>query len=116
MECAECGATLPGEETCQDRFHAVLAAEWHNPELARMHGLTVLTYHVQHPSLTKPWYQAAAYDALRRSFGEGRDWSDVLMEGRREGTAQRRVKAWKQAYAGSTMPPEVVTSPVPGEM
>lgn len=59
MECAECGAMLPGDETCQDRFHALLAAEVRNPELLHVHGLTVLTYHLQHPSLTKPWYQAA---------------------------------------------------------
>jgi hypothetical protein len=50
--CAECGASLPGGETCRDRFHALLAAEAENVDLARIHGLTVLTYHLQHPSLT----------------------------------------------------------------
>jgi hypothetical protein len=37
-----------------------------------MHGLTVLTYRVQHPHLTKPWYQIEARDALRRVFEGGR--------------------------------------------
>ena len=42
MRCAECGADLPGDETCQDRFHALLLAEQHSREAAEMHGLTVL--------------------------------------------------------------------------
>src|SRR5689334_15156205 len=108
MECTECGALLPGDETCQDRFHALLAAEVRNAELMHVHGLTVLTYHLQHPSLTKPWYQAAGYDLMRRMFEPGCDWLEVLMEGRRRGTAEREVARWKQAY-GSVMPPEIVT-------
>jgi hypothetical protein len=115
MECTECGAILAGDETCQDRFHALLAAEVHNAELMHVHGLTVLTYHLQHPSLTKPWYQAAGYDLMRRLFEPGRDWFDVLMEGRRRGTAEREAARWKHAY-GSVMPPEVATQPVAGEM
>ena len=34
MRCAECGADLPGEESCIGRFHALLAAEWEHPEAA----------------------------------------------------------------------------------
>jgi hypothetical protein len=114
MTCAECGADLPGDETCLDRFHALLAAEQHSVEALQMHGLTVLTFHLQHPSLTKPWYQVAGYDTMRRSFGEGRDWLEVLAEG---GMKQRHanVARWK-ATVGPVMPPEIVTSPVPGEM
>jgi hypothetical protein len=32
MRCVECGAELTGAETCLDRFHALLAAEWDHPE------------------------------------------------------------------------------------
>ena len=32
MECGECGAVLPGEETCLERFHALLAAEQDSQE------------------------------------------------------------------------------------
>ncbi|MEW6635486.1 MAG: DUF5946 family protein [Actinomycetota bacterium] len=46
---AKLSSELPGEETCIDRFHAMLAAEWEQPETAEMHGLLVLTYHAQHP-------------------------------------------------------------------
>lgn len=114
MTCAECGAALPGDETCQDRFHALLAAESDNAELARMHGLTVLTYHVQHPSLTKPWYQEAAYDILRRSFGAEEDWWEVLQEGRRYFHSDT-FQQWKREY-GPVLSPEIVTHPIPGEL
>ena len=114
MTCAECGAKMQNNETCRDRFHALLAAESYNAELARMHGLTVLTYHVQHPSLTKPWYQEAAYEVMRRTFGQGIDWWEVLSEGRHY-TNSAAFQQWKRNY-GSTLSPEVVTRPVPGEM
>ena len=106
MRCAECGADVPNNETCLDRFHALLAAEAENEELRRMHGLTVLTYHLQHPSLTKPWYQLFGAHVLQRVFGQGEDWGDVLMEihprriGRRADAAVARLKAAE----GPTMP------------
>lgn len=114
MECGECGAVLRGDETCQERFHAILAAEQDSQELARMHGLTVLTYHVQHPSLTKPWYQEVGYDLLRRSFAPRQDWWRVLEEGRPY-LHSSRFQEWKRAY-GPALAPEIVTGPVPGEL
>jgi hypothetical protein len=118
MRCEECGAVVPGDETCLVLFHALLAAEVDNEELRQMHGLTVLTYHLQHPSLTKPWYQVFGARVLQRVFGQGEDWDDVLMEihprriGRRADTAVARLKA----AAGPTMPIWVVTHPVAGEL
>lgn len=53
MRCAECGAALPGPETREGRCRALLAAEVENAEVARMHGLTVRTDHLPHPSRTK---------------------------------------------------------------
>ena len=50
-----CGAVLPGDEGSTARFHLLLAAEQHYPESAAMHGLFVLTYYAQHPSLSKLW-------------------------------------------------------------
>ena len=111
MRCVECGATLPGGETCLDRFHALLVAESDNRELAQMHGLTVLTYHLQHPSRTRPWYQALGYEALRRIFGQGQAWPAVL----RELGRQDNVDRWKAAV-GPALPPEIVAGPVPGEL
>ncbi len=118
MRCNECGAEIEGDETCLARFHALLAAEVDNEELRRMHGLTVLTYHLQHPSLTKPWYQQFGARVFQRVFGQGEDWGDVLMEthprgiGRRADAAVARLKAG----AGSTMPNRVVLHPIAGEV
>jgi hypothetical protein len=118
MRCSECGADLPDEITCLDGFHALLAAETDNAELRGMHGLTVLTYHLQHPSLTKPWYQRFGKQVMRRVFSDGEDWGDVLMEthprriGRRADADVARLKA----TGGSTMPEWVVSRPIAGEM
>jgi hypothetical protein len=118
MRCDECGADLPGPATCLDHFHALLAAETVNTELRALHGLTVLTYHLQHPSLTKPWYQVYGKDVMRRVFEDGEDWGEVLMEthprriGRRADDAVARLKA----AGGAAMPEWVVTEPVAGEL
>ncbi len=131
MRCGECGAALAGEETCFERFHALLAAEAQNAELRRMHGLTVLTYHVQHPSRTKPWYQVFGAEVMRRAFGRGEDWTEALaaVAGRpggfdRERERWRQVgpqKGWERALnerkatARAAMPAWVVAEPIPGE-
>ena len=83
-----------------------------------MHGLTVLTYHLQHPSLTKPWFQRFGADVFQRVFGQGEDWGNVLMEthprriGRRADAAVARLKA----AGGPTMPDWVVSQPIAGEL
>jgi hypothetical protein len=114
MKCAECGAEWPGEDGCRERFHELLAAEVNSVEAQRMHGLTVLTYHTQHPSLTKPWYQVTAYEGMRRIFGEGRAGDDWLQIMRYEWT-QSSVKKIKAA-GPAEMPPDIRTEPVEGEM
>jgi len=79
MRCGECGAEFSGGETCLARFHALLAVEGDNEELRQMHGLTVLTYYLQPPTLTKPWYQIFGAGVLQRVFGQGEDWGEALM-------------------------------------
>ena len=119
MRCDECGADVPGAETCLDRFHTLLAAEVANEELRQMHGLTVLTYHLQHPSLTKPWYQVAGAETMRRVFGMGEDWLSVLMEGHPRGVGRNRaaaIIAQRKATAGAAMPDWVLYDPIPGEL
>ena len=118
MRCEECGADPPGEANCLDSFHALLAAETDNAELRDRHGLTVLTYHLQHPSLTKPRYQMLGKQVMRRVFADGEDWGDVLMEthpgriGRRADAEVARLKA----AGGSTMLAWVVGRPIAGEL
>ena len=118
MRCQECGADPPDRSTCLDYFHALLAAETGNAELRAMHGLTVLTYHFQHPSLTKPWYQTFGKEVMRRVFADGEDWGDVLMEthprrvGRRADAEIARLKT----AGGSAMPEWVIARPIVGEL
>jgi hypothetical protein len=118
MRCDECGANPPGETTCLDHFHALLAAETEHADLRGMHGLTVLTYYLQHPSLTRPWYQIYGNEVMRRVFADGENWDDVLMEthprriGRRADAEIARLKA----AGGSTMPAWVITQPLAGEL
>jgi hypothetical protein len=119
MRCSACGVDLPGEEACLDRFHALLAAEVGNEELRRMHGLTVLTYHMQHPSLTKPWYQITGAEWLQRIFGQGESWGDVLLEDHPRGVGRQRSAAAiakRKAAAGTAMPGWVALEPIPGEL
>lgn len=119
MQCQECGAELPTTGACIDRFHALLAAEAHNDELRRMHGLTVLTYYLQHPSLTKPWYQHYGRETMRRIFGQGEDWQAVLLESHPRGVGRQQSAAAiarLKAAGPKTMPDWVVTGPVPGEL
>ena len=119
MRCDECGAELPSSETCLDRFHALLAAEADSEALRQMHGLTVLTYYMQHPTLTKPWYQIFGAEAFQRIFGQGEPWLDVLLEEHPRGVGRRRSAAaitQRKANAGKTMPPWVITQPIPGEL
>ncbi len=83
-----------------------------------MHGLPVLTYYLQHPALTKPWYQRGAARVMQRVFAEGEHWGDVLMEthprgiGRRADAAVARLKA----AGGPDMPDWVVSHPIAGEL
>lgn len=109
--CVECGADLPGAETCFDRFHAVLAADHEGiPEAFAAHGLFVMTYHGQHPSRVKPWLWAAHRERMREIFGRGRDWRVVLAENRRPGVVDRL----KLATMAEETP--VVGEPIVGEL
>ncbi len=106
MHCTECGADLPGEETCLDRFHALLAAEKPGNEAAQMHGLTVLTFMMQHPvSGNAPaWYPAAGRMMLHEMFGRGRGPHAVLAE-MRQRTADADWRARVVAAYGAEQQP-----------
>jgi hypothetical protein len=99
VECRECGAILPGDEGCIDRFHLLLAAEQHYPEAAAMHGLFVLTYYAQHPSLSKLWLRGCQREVMREIFGQGRDWREVLAWPTSRQRRQYAVDQQKERFA-----------------
>ena len=107
---------MPGEQKCADRFHLLLAAEQHYPEAAAMHGLFVLTYYAQHPSLSKkPWLRAAQREALREIFGEGVGWREVLSWPEDRARRQEAVDRAKRRFARVPETPPI-GNPVEGEM
>jgi hypothetical protein len=53
-KCPECGAAWTDGQTCEDQFHQMLFWEAEYPEYGEAHHLTVLCYHLQHPSLYSP--------------------------------------------------------------
>ena len=100
-------------------LHVLLAAEADIDELRRMHGLTVMAYCLQHPSLTKPWFQEYGAEVLRRVFGQGERWPDVLLEAHPRGVGRRQAEAAisrLKSGASPTMPDWVITRPIPGEL
>ncbi len=109
VRCSECGAEPPGDETCIDRFHALLAAEQDHPEAAEMHALFALTYYAQHPSLCKPWLRAAQRETMREIFGQGREWREVLVWPRDRRLRQEAVDQLRTRYSGEAHAPAAGT-------
>ncbi len=69
--CPECGAAWSDEATCTDYFHQLLFWEDENPANWEVHHLTVLCYHLQHPSLYAPTGLQHAKGLLVRFVDEG---------------------------------------------
>jgi hypothetical protein len=121
MRCRECGAELPGDETCLDRFGALLAAEIDDEgnmtEAWKAHGLTVMTFYLQHAGgsgYTKRYMVEAAEKAMRQIFEEGRDQADILPVGQR--AARQRAVAEMKAAPGAHDPITTIIGPLPGEL
>ena len=52
--CPECASSWPGGITCREYFEQMLGWEFEHPEINTVHHLTVLCYHLQHPSSYSP--------------------------------------------------------------
>ncbi len=52
--CPECYSLQTSGVTCQEHFHTLLYWESEIPAYGDIHHLTVLCYHLQHPSLYSP--------------------------------------------------------------
>lgn len=69
--CPECGATWHEGQTCQDYFYQMLYWENEYPGHGEVHHLTVLCYHLQHPSLYSPQGLREAMHLLTTFVEEG---------------------------------------------
>lgn len=121
MRCNECGAELPGDETCTDRFGALLAAERdENGDFtvaARVHGLTVMTFYLQHAGgigYTKRYQVEFAQKAMRRMFIEGEDQAVVFPTDQR--AARQKVATDAKAAPGAHDPITEIRGVQSGEL
>ena len=75
--CSECNNPLTDSLTCQEHFHQLLFWENEVPEYGEVHHLTVLCYHLQHPSLYSPEGLAYARKLLADFLVHGLSPADV---------------------------------------
>jgi hypothetical protein len=121
MKCNECGADLPGDETCTDRFGALLAAEMDADgkptEAWYVHGLTVMTFYLQHAGgigYTKRYQVEFAEKAMRRIFVDGEDQADVFPTDQR--AARQKAATAAKAAPGANAPIKEIRGIQPGEL
>lgn len=91
--CPECGSVWHDEETCQQHFHQMLAWEHENPANWAVHHLTVLCYHLQHPSLYSPEGLNGAMQLLERFLEQGATPQDVRRQ--QYAAMNSRNRSWK---------------------
>jgi hypothetical protein len=93
QRCPECKALWQDGKTCQDQFHQMLFWENEFPEYGVVHHLTVLCYHLQHPSLYSPegleYSKQLMVDFLERGL------SPEEVRRRSRGQVDSGKRAWK---------------------
>lgn len=101
--CPECGAAWADGRTCRDAFDQMLAWEFEDPGGAgAVHHLTVLCYHLQHPSLYTPEGLAWARAGLKAFVAEGVSPQEMRRRSRRaldSGTRTWQVTGAPASYA-----------------
>lgn len=91
--CPECGALCAGEACCEAYFHQMLYWENENPENGDVHHLTVLCFHLQHPSRYSPEGLAYAIGLLVDFVARGVQPAEVRRRSRDQVRSDRR--GWK---------------------
>lgn len=93
QNCPECGAAWRDGKTCQDDFHQMLFWEAEYPAIGEVHHLTVLCYHLQHPSLYSPEGLAEARQLLAEFVEHGRTPGEIRKRNR--GWVDSGNRSWK---------------------
>ncbi len=91
--CPECGAAWRAGETCEGDFFQMLAWENEHAGLGVVHHLTVLAFHLQHPSRYSPEGLAEARRLLDEFVGRGGSPQAVRRRGQASVDSGRRT--WK---------------------
>ncbi len=100
--CAECGAVLANEDSCQAIFDALLVLEFSNPAYGEVHFLTVACFMIQHGRYSDEGL-AWIGKTLRRYLEEGLTGEEVQRIAAEDtGSDQRR---WKVTRAPDAPPP-----------
>ena len=91
--CPECGAPQLEDRTCQEDFHTLLGWETEYAGYGDVHHLTVLSYHLQHPSLYSAEGLTFAKGLLVDFLEKGKSPQDVRRESK--GKVNSGKRSWK---------------------
>lgn len=69
--CPECGGQRREGKDCAEQLHELILWEWHDPELMKVHFLTVASYNLQHPSAFTQEALRGLQRALRQYLDQG---------------------------------------------
>jgi hypothetical protein len=90
QSCPECRAKWSDARTCEDAFHQALTWDFEDPRAGSVHHLTVLCYHLQHPSLYSPEGLRYAKELLVEFLEKGKMPEIVRRENRETVRNSRR--------------------------
>jgi len=93
QRCPECGAEVQEGQTCQENFYQMLGWESEQPANWAVHHLTVLCYHLQHPSLYSPEGLRAGFTLLTDFLERGTTPTEVRKQ--RGAQADSGARTWK---------------------
>ena len=105
--CRECNAIHPDDLTCQNDFYKLLGWETEDPSRGEVHHLTVLSYHLQHPSLYSPEGLAGARQLLLDFLESGKTPQNVRAQNRGKlssANRQWKIKGTPESHASYVHP------------
>jgi hypothetical protein len=99
QSCPECRTGWPDALTCEDAFHQALAWDFEDSRAGSVHHLTVLCYHLQHPSLYSSEGLKCAEGLLVEFLEKGKTPEIVRRENYE--TVQNNRRNWSIMSSGS---------------
>jgi hypothetical protein len=105
--CPECGSAWSNGITCREHFEQMLAWEFEYPEVNTVHHLTVVCYHLQHPSLYSPEGLRGAIHLLADFLDGGLNPEDVRRRDRQKlasGVRKYKIKGTPASHGVYSSP------------